>query len=139
MLSKYKLPAPIVQTFPSMSRIFLSFIFVKIQFKSENPFPGDEIELNTASISPDFINGKRHSGLGPKKIPLKETISDLSSSRHGSLYTSSAGGAGAAPGSNLASSFNSGLNTVGLNNGQKKLNIYMFQAQPSKIYLQLLS
>ena len=54
--SKYKIIALNVQ----MSRIFLSFIFVKNYFwKWENLFPaGDETEPNSASISPAFINGK---------------------------------------------------------------------------------
>ena len=56
LISKYKIIALNVQ----MSRIFLSFIFVKNYFwKLENLFPaGDETELNSASISPAFINGK---------------------------------------------------------------------------------
>ena len=109
----------------SLSRIFFCHLFLSKYSTSENQrilsIGGDETEAHSASISPALINGKKlNSGLGAlKNYPQYENyVSDLSSSRHGSLYTSSAGGP--TSNSNLASSFNSGLNTVGLNNGKNK-------------------
>ena len=85
------------------------FLFHNYFFIGDDVDPNDPIVIISPSIS-----GK-DSGLPSHKFSLTPVpISDLNQSR--------SGGALAGSNTNLASSFNSGLNTVGLNNGYQNQN-----------------